>query len=202
MALKLAKKGNVIALNKGVKYAMIGLGWECGTQKVDLDASAFLLGADGKCPSEDDIIFYNMEAQDKTHYSGSVRYGGDSLTGSNGSTDDENIFIDFDKIPDHITTIDIAVTIYKWKKRHQTFGLVKKAYCRVVSTDSNFRPDGNEELRFELKDDSPRATAMLMAQLIKTGNTWSFKAVGQEYVNAGLATLIRDRGLECDNGDD
>ncbi len=62
MALKLAKKGNVIALNKGVKYAMIGLGWSCGSQKVDLDASAFLLGDDGKCPSEDDIIFYNMEA--------------------------------------------------------------------------------------------------------------------------------------------
>ena len=57
MAVKLAKKGNVIALSKGVKYAMIGLGWSCGAQQVDLDASAFLLGPDGKCASDDDIIF-------------------------------------------------------------------------------------------------------------------------------------------------
>ena len=202
MAVKLAKKGNVIALSKGVKYAMIGLGWSCGAQQVDLDASAFLLGPDGKCASDDDIIFYGMEAEDKTHYSGGIRYGGDSLAGGSGSSDDENLFIDFDKIPDHITTIDITVTIYKWKKRHQTFGMVKNAYCRVVSTDEKFRPDGNEELRFDLKDDYPRATAMLMAQLIKTGITWSFKAAGQDYTNAGLNRLCQDRGLETDGGDD
>ena len=41
-----------------------------------------------------------------------------------------------------------------------------------------------------------------MAQLIKTGNTWSFKAAGQDYTNAGLNKLCQDRGLETDGGDD
>lgn len=202
MALNL-KKGQALSLAKGVKFALIGLGWNCGRENVDLDASAFLLCANGKCDSDNDVVFYGMdESLDHCHPSGGVRYGGDSLTGGNGSTDDEQLFVDFDKIPSYITEIDITITIYHWKSRQQTFGKVKNAYCRIVSTDSAWKPDGNQELRFDLKEDNPQSTAMLIAKLIRSGNVWSFKAVGEGYKNSGFRELAVERGLECQPGGD
>jgi len=203
MALTLSK-GNVISLKKGVKYAKIGLGWQCGTQNIDLDASAFLLGSNGKCASDDDVVFYGMQSDDKVHVSGAVKYGGDSLSGGDGDEDDETLFFDFEKMPRRVTEVDITVTIHRWKTRNQTFGMVKKAYCRLIATDANGNPDGSgDELRFNLPDDYPKDTAILVAKLIKddASRTWSFKAVGDGYQNAGLGKLVRDRGLVCDDGD-
>lgn len=196
-------KGQQLVLDKGVNYALIGLGWNCGSENVDLDASAFMLCEDGSCADSDDVVFYGMPKEyNGVHPSGALRYGGDSLTGGSGSSDDEQIFVDFSKMPDYVTSIDITITIYNWKKKHHTFGKVKKAYCRIVSTDEKWRPDGNQELRFDLKEDNPNATAMLIAKLIRNGHSWSFKAVGEGYRETGLRKLAIDRGLECEDGGD
>ena len=52
MAINLSK-GQKVSLNKGVKLALVGLGWDTnrysGGYDFDLDASAFLLGANGRC---------------------------------------------------------------------------------------------------------------------------------------------------------
>ena len=52
-------KGQKISLSKeapGLKKIMVGLGWDTnkydGGQDFDLDASAFLAGANGKCTSD------------------------------------------------------------------------------------------------------------------------------------------------------
>ena len=77
-------KGQKISLSKeapGLKKIMVGLGWDTnkydGGQDFDLDASAFLAGANGKCTSDQDFVFYgNLE-----HPSGSVKHMGDNRTG-------------------------------------------------------------------------------------------------------------------------
>src|SRR3546814_1779290 len=64
MAISLSKGGNV-SLSKespGLDEIMIGLGWDVRAtdgQDFDLDASAFVLKADGKVRGDSDFCFYN-----------------------------------------------------------------------------------------------------------------------------------------------
>ena len=123
-------KGQKISLSKeapGLKKIMVGLGWDTnkydGGQDFDLDASAFLAGANGKCTSDQDFVFYgNLE-----HPSGSVKHMGDNRTGD-GEGDDEQIFIDLSAIPANIAKVAFTVTIYDADKRRQNFGQV----CALV----------------------------------------------------------------------
>ena len=77
-------KGQKVDLTKGnpgLKKIMVGLRWDVNAfdsgADFDLDASAFLLGEDGKCPTEKEFIFYG----NLTHESGAVQHMGDNLTG-------------------------------------------------------------------------------------------------------------------------
>ena len=89
-------KGQKVSLSKGnpgLKKIMVGLGWDVNAfdsgSDFDLDAAAFLVGANGKCTSDKDFVFYgNLE-----HSSGAVKHMGDNLTGA-GNGDDEQIQID------------------------------------------------------------------------------------------------------------
>ena len=89
MALSLSKGGN-LSLTKeapGMTKVLVGLGWDARStdgQDFDLDASAFLLKADGKVRADSDFIFYNqLKSTD-----GSVEHTGDNRTGE-GDGDDE-----------------------------------------------------------------------------------------------------------------
>lgn len=92
------KKGEGINLSKespGLKKAGVGLGWDVNASdtgdQFDLDVSVFMLGANGKIPSEKFFVFYNsLESAD-----GAVMSSGDSRTGK-GSGDDETIRIDLE----------------------------------------------------------------------------------------------------------
>ena len=83
-------KGQKVDLTKGnpgLKHIMIGLGWDVNAfdsgANFDLDASVFMVGENGKCPTDQEFIFYgNLK-----HKSGSVEHMGDNLTGE-GDGDD------------------------------------------------------------------------------------------------------------------
>ena len=68
---------------------MIGLGREMLSQnQVDLDASVFMVGSNGKLPTEEYFVFYNnLKSLD-----GSVQHTGDNRTGQ-GDGDDEMILM-------------------------------------------------------------------------------------------------------------
>lgn len=77
-------KGQKVDLTKGnpgLKNIMVGLGWDVNAfdsgVDFDLDAAAFMLGADGKCPTDKEFVFYGNLA----HPSESVKHMGDNLTG-------------------------------------------------------------------------------------------------------------------------
>ncbi len=85
--------------------------------RLDLDASAFLLAANGKVRSDADFIFYNqMRAVD-----GSVEHTGDNRTGE-GDGDDESLLVDLSKVAADIDKIVITVTIHEADQRRQNFG--------------------------------------------------------------------------------
>ena len=67
--------------NPGLNNLLVGLGWNVSSYDsdtdFDLDAEVFMLGSDGKCPADDDLVFYG----NLVHASKAVKHLGDNLTG-------------------------------------------------------------------------------------------------------------------------
>ena len=122
----------------------------------DLDVSAFLCAANGKCRRDKDFVFYN----NLDHPSGSVIHMGDNRTGD-GDGDDEQVKVILSKVPADIEKIVFTITIDDAERRGQNFGMVRNAYCRVV--DEN---DGAELTRYNLNEEASIETAVVMAGCI------------------------------------
>ena len=190
MAVSLSK-GQKVSLTKdnpNLKNILVGLGWDVkrydGGHDFDLDAAAFLLGANGKVTSDDDFVFYNQ----LKHPSGSVEHLGDNLTGE-GEGDDEEIRIDLSKVPANIEKIDFTVTIYDAKERNQTFGQVENAYIRVVDEAT-----GKELIRYDLGEDFSIETAVVVGEIYRKNGEWRFNAIGSGW-EGGLAALGKNYGV-------
>ena len=192
MAISLSK-GQRVSLDKGVKLALVGLGWDTnrydGAADFDLDACAFMLGANGKVRKDEDFIFYgNLQSPE-----GAVVHTGDSLAGGSGG-DDETLFIDFSKVPADVEKIAITVTIYEALERGQNFGQVSNAYVRVARRSSESDTVGIEELRYDLGEDFSIETALVVCEIYRSGATWKFNAVGAGY-QGGLYALCKAYGV-------
>jgi tellurium resistance protein TerD len=185
-------KGNNLSLTKtspGLTIATVGLGWDPRTTvgvAFDLDASAILVGENGKIRTPADFIFYNqMSTPD-----GSVVHQGDNRTGE-GDGDDEQITIDLRAVEPDVARIVIAVSIHDADNRRQNFGQVRDAFCRVMDQDQQ------EIVRYDLTEDASQETAMLFAEIYRYNSEWKFRAVGQGYTT-GLAGIAGDFGVPLD----
>jgi len=190
MAVSLQKGGNV-SLSKeapGLSSVTVGLGWDVRLtdgQAFDLDASAFVLGANDKVLSDAHFIFYNNKASPD----GAVVYGGDNRSGE-GDGDDETIKIDFTRLAADVKKVVIAVTIHEGQQRRQNFGSVSNAFARVVND-----ADGRELARFDLSEDSSTNAAMIFVELYRHAQgDIKVKAVGEGWAN-GLAGLASAMGV-------
>jgi tellurium resistance protein TerD len=192
MGVKL-EKGQRVNLEKSLTLAMVGLGWDTkkfsGGDDFDLDASAFLLGSNGKTARDEDFIFYhNLKSRNDA-----VIHTWDNRTGA-GDGDDEVITINFSKIPTDIEKIAITVTIYEAEKRKQNFGQVSNAYVRVAKMANESDFSGEEVLRYDLGEDFSTETALVICEIYKHGGDWKFNAVGSGY-SGGLAALCGSFGI-------
>lgn len=191
MTINLSKgqKINLTKDNPGLKKVIVGLGWDTnkydGGYDFDLDASAFLIGANGKANNDLDFVFYN----NIEHPSGSVIHTGDNRTGE-GDGDDESIIIDFSKIPSSIQKIGITVTIHDAVQRSQSFGQVSNAFVRIVNEET-----GSEILRYDLTEEFSIETALVFCELYRHDGEWKFSAVGSGF-QGGLEALCRNYGLD------
>lgn len=190
MAVSL-KKGQRVDLTKGnpnLTKLMVGLGWDTnqydGGFDFDLDASAFLLGDNGKVTQDTDFIFYS----NLSHSSGAVTHTGDNLTGE-GEGDDEVIMVDLSKVPDNISRIAFTVTIYEAPERGQNFGQVSNAYIRIVDETNN-----TELLHFDLGEDFSIETAVVVGELYRASGGWKFNAIGSGWAG-GLEALCKNYGV-------
>lgn len=192
MAVNLSK-GQRVNLDKGMKMALIGLGWDTnrydGGADFDLDACAFMLGANGRVRKDEDFIFYGNLASE----CGSVIHTGDNRTGE-GEGDDEVLLIDFSKVPETVQKIAITVTIYEAAERGQNFGQVSNAYVRVCRRSGENDMTGIEELRYNLGEDFSIETALVVCELYRSGSDWKFNAVGAGY-QGGLYALCKSYGV-------
>ncbi len=191
MAVNL-QKGQRVSLDKGMTMAIVGLGWDSnrydGGFDFDLDASAFLLGADGKVISDEDFIFYNNPES----RNGAVKTSGDD--GNSDGGDDEQIYIDFTRLPAEIEKIAITVTIHDAEARRQNFGQVSNAYVRVLKINNEFDTQGETMIQFDLEEEFSIETSLVVCEIYKKNGEWKFNALAAGY-RGGLAALCSAYGV-------
>jgi tellurium resistance protein TerD len=167
-----------INLEKGQRQSIdapkfiVGLGWDSNTSSTgeafDLDASVFLVGANGKVLSDNHFVYYNnLKSPDEA-----VIHAGDNLTGA-GDGDDEKIQVDLSKISADVNEICFVVTIHHADTRRQNFGQVRNSFIRVIDQSNT------ELVKYELDEDFSIETAVEFGRIYKRNNEWKFEAVGQ-----------------------
>ncbi|MFN3316397.1 MAG: TerD family protein, partial [Raineya sp.] len=141
MSIELSKGArlNLTKKEPTLKKVMIGLGWDLRQgNAVDLDASVFMIGQNGKIPADEYFVFYNnLKSPD-----GAVQHTGDNRTGA-GDEDDEMILANLDLINPVINDILVTVSIHDAATRRHNFGMLSEAYIRIVDVESK-----REILRF------------------------------------------------------
>ena len=176
------QKGQRIEI--GLSKVGVGLGWDPNQSTgydFDLDASAFMLGENGKLPQDEFFVFYNNPlSPDKA-----VESSGDDMTGGNSDGgDDETLSVDLTKIDARIKEIVFTVTIHKAEERRQNFGQVRNSYIRIYNAVSD-----EEIARYDLDEDFSVETAVEFGRLYKRNGEWKFEAVGQGY-KGGLQFFV------------
>lgn len=193
MAVNL-QKGQKVELRKdtggSLHRIMVGLGWDEVEQKrgffapkpqdIDCDASAIMC-TNGHLMGTGDIVFYN----NLTHASQAVRHMGDNLTGA-GEGDDEQIFVDLDRLPQQYDKVIFVVSIYQAAERKQHFGLIRNAFIRICDGETN-----REICRYNLSENYDGMTAMVVGELYRYNNDWKFSAIGQPTRDNGISDLAR-----------
>ena len=183
MAISLAK-GQRISLSKkdvGLSKVLMGLGWDPAAPEpkkgglfgrmfgsapqapdsIDLDASVILL--DARKNVVDTVYFGQLVSDD-----GSVRHGGDNLTGA-GDGDDEQIFVDLQRLPEQVVHLVFTVNSF----RGQTFNEVANSFARLVDQVRNV-----EICRYDLREKGAH-TGVIMASLSRTPDGWALTAHGK-----------------------
>lgn len=178
-----------INLEKGQRQSIdapkftVGLGWDSNSSNTgssfDVDASVFLVGANGKIPNDNHFVYYNnLKSPD-----GAVTHAGDNLTGD-GDGDDEKIQIDLSVISPDVHEISFVVTIHQADTKRQNFGQIRNSFIRILDQTNT------ELVKYELDEDFSIETAVEFGRIYKRSNEWKFEAVGigmkgglQDYLN-------------------
>ena len=165
------RKGQKIPLNED----RLVVTFERNVTALEIDTSAFLLGADVKAASDNDFIFYGHPIHQP---SASVIY----------SEVDGAIQIFLEQIPRNVERIAVTATIYEADKRKQNFGQLTGASLKVKSFT------GIEIATFKL-DNFTVETAIVLCEIYRHKGTWKLNATGAGF-KGGLAALCKNFGID------
>lgn len=209
MAINLVKGERV---EIGLSKLKVEMGWKVNPNAqppYDLDASTFLLRANGEIGVEEDFVFYGscktVQAKDEN---GNPMFkdgkpvmrpisADDSVLGSVddlGDDDDntgegnEEIEIDLSRTNQLINEIIFTASIY-WRKgepsERYNFGQVRNAYILIRDAVS-----GEDICRYDLDEDFSTAKGVEFGRLYRRNGAWKFEAVGIPYAD-GLEPICR-----------
>lgn len=187
MSLSIVKgqKTDITKNNPSLSRIIVGMGWN-STSGVDLDFSVFVLQANGKVRSDQDLIFYS----NPTGANGTIQIVGQAQNSYGNQTDKEQVNIHLANIPKEVERVPFTLTIYEGDLRKQNFSLVNNAYIRVMDEAS-----GNELFRYELGNNFPVETAIVVGELYRYNSDWKFNAIGSGY-SGGLSALCGSFGVD------
>ncbi|MEU8511465.1 TerD family protein [Kitasatospora sp. NPDC048722] len=176
-------KGANIALPAAAVRAV--LRWSATPGAPDVDASALLLGTEGKVRSDADFVFYNQPR----HPSGLVRHLPKQRT-PDGTEITDTIEVELAKL-----TADVDRVVLAGSSEGGAFGMVTG--LRVLLFDASAGESGPPIAEFAITD-ADSVTALVVGELYRRSGTWKFRAVGQGY-SAGLIGLATDFGITVED---
>ena len=187
MTQALPKGGNaaIAQADPTARALFVGLSWEAppAMSSVVIDASVFLLNADGVVRDDSDFVFYNQEADT----SGAVyRLPTDEL---DRAQDQDGFVVVLSALSEDVRRLAFCLTLDTASTSNATFGALSWVQARLVNHDS-----GQEFLRYRDNDDVDQKTALIVAELYRHPNGWKFKAVGQGFAG-GLQALAAHFGV-------
>ncbi|WMX47263.1 TerD family protein [Streptomyces roseicoloratus] len=178
-------KGSNVPLDTAAVRAV--LRWTPGSGVPDVDASALLVGPDGRVRSDEDFVFYNQPR----HPSGLVRHLA-KQRGPEGLTD--TLEADLGRLDAAVDQVVIAAS-----SDGGTFRAVSD--LRIVLYDAAPGAGGEPLAVFDVTAETGEETAIICGELYRRGEGWKFRAVGQGYPT-GLVGLATDYGVSVDDAAD
>ncbi|MFD0435180.1 TetR family transcriptional regulator [Streptomyces sp. WAC 01325] len=176
-------KGSNVPLEATTVRAV--LRWTPGQGVPDVDASALLLGPDGRVRSDEDFVFYNQPR----HPSGKVwRLGKKRL--ADGLTD--TIQTDLAGVESGVGQILVVASA-----DGVVFDRVRD--LRILLYDAA-AADGDPLAYFDIKPETGQETALICGELYRRGDGWKFRALGEGYSD-GLKGLATDFGISVDESE-
>ncbi|WP_093656668.1 TerD family protein [Streptomyces wuyuanensis] len=161
------------------------LRWTPGAGVPDVDASALLLGTDGRVRADEDFVFYNQPR----HPSGFVRLLPKKRT-AEGLTD--TVQADVGSLDASVDQVVLAAS-----SDGGTFSGVPD--LRIMLYDAAV-PDGEPLAVFDVRAETGEETAVICGELYRRGEGWKFRAVGQGYPT-GLIGLATAFGISVDDSE-
>ena len=164
---EILRKGQKLSLmreNPNLTAVEVSLGWRVQNLACDMDASAFLLGSNGKVVGDEWFVFYGQTSSPD----GSVVHHGER-----GGTGEETLSIDLKKLHPSVKRIVFILTIHEALRQRLNFGMVSDAYIQV--RDGSM---GKGILRFRLDEYYSNVISMVVGELYEKNGEWGFNAVG------------------------
>ncbi|MFE2147807.1 TerD family protein, partial [Streptomyces sp. NPDC059456] len=159
------------------------LRWTGGPEVPDVDASALLVGPDGRVRSDEDFVFYNQPR----HPSGAVwRLGKKQI----GEAITDAVQADLRAVPPVVDRILVVASA-----EDVPFQQVQD--LRILLYDAT-TSGGSEPLAFfDVHPETGAETALICGEVYRRGDGWKFRALGEGYSN-GLVGLATDHGISVD----
>ncbi|MBT2391799.1 MULTISPECIES: TerD family protein [Streptomyces] len=176
-------KGSNVPLDVTAVRAV--LRWTPGAGVPDVDASALLLGPDGRVRSDEDFVFYNQPR----HPSGLVRRLPKKRVAEHLT----------DTVEADLSSLDASVdqVVLAASSDGDTFQHVRD--LRILLYDAALT-DGEPLTVFHVKPETGEETAIICGELYRRGEGWKFRAVGQGYPT-GLVGLATEFGISVDEAE-
>ncbi|MFC5802282.1 TerD family protein [Streptomyces formicae] len=173
-------KGSNVPLGATAVRAV--LRWSPGPGVPDVDASALLLGSDGRVRSDEDFVFYNQPR----HPSGLVRLMPKKRV-AEGLTD--TVQADVGALDPSVDQVVLAAS-----SDGGSFSGVPD--LRIALYDAG-AAEGEPLAVFDVRPETGEETAIICGELYRRGDGWKFRAVGQGYPT-GLIGLATAFGISVD----
>ena len=156
----------------------------CGnsSDEFKIDGAIFLLDSSGKVSSDADLIFFGNPERESVIYLGKTE----------SNPDVEQFQIDLEKIPDNVSRIEIAASIYEGDDRQQNFSMATDNFIRVVESELK-----TELFRAEFQHFSI-ATARVIGEIYRRGSEWKFRNLSAGF-SGGIFSLCKQFGVEIDD---
>ncbi|MEV0372052.1 TerD family protein [Streptomyces sp. NPDC050636] len=176
-------KGSNVPLDTTAVRAV--LRWTPGAGVPDVDASALLVGTEGRVRSDEDFVFYNQPR----HPSGLVRHLPKTRL-ADGLAD--TIEADLSALEPSVDRVVLTAS-----SDGGAFGLVSD--LRILLFDAA-DGDGDPIAVFDVVPETGDETALICGELYRRAESWKFRALGQGY-ETGLVGLATEFGISVEEND-